>query len=120
MGKCIEYPIKIVQGVSFNWPITFLQSDKVTPRSLAGYTAKMQIRGSVGSTSVIQELSTENGMITINESAGTVLMTIGGATTGNYEYPAEGVYSLHLISGIGAVERPVSGPAYLIQDPTRT
>jgi hypothetical protein len=120
MGKCLEYPIKIVQGVSFVWPITFLQSDRVTPRILSGYHAKMQIRSSVESTAVIQELSTENGMITINETAGQVLMTIGGATTGTYQYPNEGVYSLHLISGIGAVERPVSGPAIFIQDPTRS
>ena len=120
MGKCLQYPIKIVQGVDFVWPLTFYQADRVTPRDLRGYHAKMQIRASLSDSTVIQELSTENGMITIVGLTGQVLCLIGGATTGMYQYPVEGVYSLHLISGIGAVERPLNGPAYFVLDATRS
>lgn len=120
MGKCAQFPIKIIQGVDFVWPLTFLQSDKVTPRNLSGYTAKMQIRRSLSDSEVIQELSTENGMITINGTAGQVLCVIGGATVSGYDFPQDpGVYSLHLISGIGAIESPIHGPVYFNQDPTR-
>ena len=119
MGKYIEVPIKIVQGVSFVRSISFLNSDK-TAKSLAGITAKMQIRSEAGDSDVILELSTENGRIVINASAGTVLLNVPGLDTADLDYPAQAVYSLKLyVTATGAVSEPLSGPVSFCSDPTR-
>jgi hypothetical protein len=115
----IQYPIKIIQGVSFVRSISFKNADG-SAKSLAGMTAKMQIRSSVGDSNVIAELSTDNGRITINASAGTVLLNISGADTAALSYPAEGVYSLQMtVTATGTVSEPISGPVEFVQDPTR-
>lgn len=68
------------------------------PVSLSGMTARMQIREKLTSTTVLQELTTENGMIVITDLAKTIVLQIPAATTAAYTFKA-GVYSLELISG---------------------
>lgn len=113
------FPITIVQGVDFYLTLTLLLSDKVTPRDLTEYTGKMHIRRSIDSAEVIKELTTENGGIQITAGTGVVLIHISAADTAGFEYPAEGVYSLHLINGADAVFRKLSGPVTFEQDATR-
>lgn len=69
-----------------------------TPKSLAGLTARMQIRSKVTSTDIILELTTENGMIIINDTLKTITLTIPAATTSGLTFKT-GVYSLELVSG---------------------
>lgn len=119
MGCPVQYPIKIIQGVSFVRQISFLNADR-SAKSLAGITAKMQIRSTVGASDVILELSTANGRITINASAGTVLLNVTGLDTAALTYPAQGVYSLQLtVTATGAVSEPLSGTVDFVPDPTR-
>jgi hypothetical protein len=68
------------------------------PVSLNGMTARMQIREKLTSTAILQELTTENGMIVITDLAKTIVLQIPAATTAAYTFKA-GVYSLELISG---------------------
>jgi len=119
MSQEIKYPITIVQGVDFYLTLTLLLSDKVTPRDLTGYTGKMQIRRTLESDEVIAELTTENGGIQITAGTGVVLIHIPAADSAGFEYPAEGVYSLHLINGTGAIFRKLAGPVTFEQDATR-
>lgn len=119
MSQQIQYPIRIIQGVDFYLTVTLLESDKVTPRDLTGYTGKMQVRRTLESEEVIVELTTENGGIQITPATGVVLIHITGEAAAAFEYPAEGVYSLHLINATGAIFRKLYGTVTFEADATR-
>lgn len=68
------------------------------PVSLSGITARMQIREKLTSTTTIQELTTENGMIVVNDTTKTIVLQIPATTTAAYTFKSA-VYSLELISG---------------------
>jgi DUF4097 and DUF4098 domain-containing protein YvlB len=59
-----EYDIEIVAGVTFK--LSFSLKDANGVMNLSGYSAKMQIRKTRTSESVLAELSTTNGKITLN------------------------------------------------------
>lgn len=67
------------------------------PISLANMTARMQIREKVTSSSVIDELTTENGMIVIDNDNKTIVIQIPASTTAEYTFKSA-VYSLELVS----------------------
>lgn len=67
------------------------------PMNLAGMTARMQLREKLTSTDVIEELTTENGMIAIDNVAKTIVIQIPAATTAGYTFKSA-VYSLELIT----------------------
>lgn len=77
--------------------------------TINGYTARMQIRQKIDSTTVILLLTTENGGIEINAAAGTVLIIASPAQTealpaGKY------VYDLELIeTSTGTVTKILQG-----------
>lgn len=68
------------------------------PNSLAGYTARMHIREKVTSTTTLDELTTENGGITIDDSGKTITLSITATDTAAYTFKTA-VYSIELISG---------------------
>lgn len=68
------------------------------PINLAGYTARMQIRPNISSNTVIEELTTQNGKIQLNNDIKTITLTIPAGTTMNYNF-LNAVYSLELITG---------------------
>jgi hypothetical protein len=68
------------------------------PQSLLNLTARMQIREKLASTTTIDELTTENGKIIIDDNAKTITLVIPATTTQTYTFKSA-VYSLELISG---------------------
>ncbi len=68
------------------------------PKSLAGLTARMQIRPKVNSTEILETLTTENGKIIVNDSNKTITIVIDAVTTALYTFKSA-VYSVELISG---------------------
>lgn len=68
------------------------------PQVLLGVTARMQIREKLTSTDVIEELTTENGKIIIDDATKTITLLISAATTANYTF-STAVYSLEMIIG---------------------
>ena len=68
-----------------------------TPVNLAGYTAKMQIKDTVDSTTVITELTTENGGIVINNTTKTITLNLLGTVTSTFKF-TNAYYALELIS----------------------
>lgn len=68
------------------------------PKSLAGITARMQIRAKLSSTDVLHELTTENGGIVINDTLKTITLTIPATVTETFTFKTA-VYSLELVSG---------------------
>jgi hypothetical protein len=69
-----------------------------TPHDLAAITARMQIRPKVESTTILDELTTENGKIVINDTTKTISIVIPAAETELYTFKTA-VYSLELIDG---------------------
>lgn len=68
------------------------------PEPLAGCTARMQIRTKVGSDAVLLELTTENGMISINDANKTISINIPAATTELLTFKSA-VYSMEIVNG---------------------
>ena len=66
------------------------------PINLAGFTARMQIRAKLESTEVLEELTTENGGIIIDNNNKTITLNISATDTALYTWTC-GVYSLEMI-----------------------
>ena len=68
------------------------------PVDLAGFTARMQIRGKLTDAEYILELTTENGGIIIDNTAKTISVVITAAQTALLSF-ASAVYSMELVNG---------------------
>lgn len=66
------YDIELDQGSDAVIPFEMYDAND-TPLDLSGYTARMQIRPSVGSATINDELTTENGRLVI--TGGTITAT---------------------------------------------
>jgi hypothetical protein len=89
-----------------------------TPVDLAGFTARMQIRATIDSTVIIQELTTSNGAIAINNTNKTITLTIPPEVTAAYTF-SSAVYSLEMISNGGQVTPFCNGTITLVKEVTR-
>jgi hypothetical protein len=65
------------------------------PVDLAGYTARMQIREKLTSTTTLEELTTGNGKVLVNNTTKTISLILSAAITEAYTWKS-GVYSLEL------------------------
>lgn len=87
------------------------------PVDLAGFTARMQIRQKLEDTTIIKELTTENGGIVINNTTKTITLNISATDTAAFSFQTA-VYSLELVSG--AVVTPFAGGTMtLVKEVTR-
>jgi hypothetical protein len=89
-----------------------------TPIPLTGYTAQMQIRETLESTTVLAELSTSNGRIIIDPINFTISMKLSAALTGTFDFDAS-VYSMELTDNQGTVYPFLSGSISLTKEVTR-
>lgn len=90
-----------------------------TPIDLTGYTAQMQIRETLDSSTVIHELtSAVGGGISIDTANYTVTINIPANTTRNFDFTTA-VYSLELTNPSGAVTTLVTGNLTLVREITR-
>lgn len=88
-----------------------------TPNSLTGVTARMQIRSSLTATDFIDELTTENGKILVNNTTKTVNILIPAEDTAEYTF-SSAVYSMELIVS-GEVVPFIYGSVSLVKEITR-
>jgi len=88
------------------------------PIPLTGYTAQMQIRESIESTTVIHELTSANGGISIDPVNFTISFNISAVTTAAFNFDAA-VYSCELTDNQGLVYPFLSGGITLIKEVTR-
>lgn len=105
------------QGSDFNHVVSVTDNDG-SIFVLTGYTARMQVRSAVASATVLSELSTANGMITVNALAGQLTLSIPNAVTSTYTWRS-GVYDLEIISAGGVVTRIMEGNMTLSLEVTR-
>jgi hypothetical protein len=87
------YDIIVDQGATLLRSIG-LKSSAKAPVTLTGYTGVMHIREKVSSSTIVLTLTTLNGGLEINATAGTVLVIASPAqtaalTSGNYVYDLE-------------------------------
>lgn len=98
------YNIICDQGATFQRQLTWKDSAG-TPVNLTGYTARMQVRPTVDSTTLTLELTTTNSRITLGGSAGTIDLAVAAT---DMTMTGEFVYDLELVTGT-TVTRLVQG-----------
>jgi hypothetical protein len=116
------YDFEVEQGATFTRVFTWTTgttgcSATTAPVDLTGYTARMQIRPNVSSTTVIFEANTSNGNIVLGGSAGTITLTIPAADTATFNF-SRAVYDLELTTGV-TVTRLLQGTVTLSREVTR-
>ena len=120
LGRCFmlagTYKITCDQGATFERVITVRDSTG-TPMNLTGYTARMQVRPEIESSTTLVELTTANGRITLGGVLGTITLSMNAATTA--AITDDGVYDLEIISSGGAVHRVLKGRFVLDLEVTR-
>jgi hypothetical protein len=88
------------------------------PIPLIGYTAQMQIRETLDSTTTIAELTSSNGGILIDNTNYTISINIPANQTRQFTF-STAVYSLELTDSSGVVETFLTGNLTLVQEVTR-
>lgn len=89
-----------------------------SPIPLTGYSAQMQIRETLDSTTVIHELTSLNGGINIDPVNYTISFNIPAVVTSTFNFDAA-VYSCELTDNQGMVYPFLSGGITLIKEVTR-
>ena len=87
------------------------------PVSLSGYAARMQIRETVDSTTVIHEATTQNSQIVLDNTTKTIQITMLANVTQNFTF-STAVYSLELYNGNNVIPF-INGNLTLVQEVTR-
>ena len=119
------YNITCQQGSTFARTITFKYPDPLSPPAdptyllwdFSGYTARMQVRRTIDSSTILISLTTENGRITLGGPTGIIELNITAADTATLT--SSGVYDLEIISNTGVVDRIMQGNFTLSQEVTR-
>lgn len=88
------------------------------PVDLTGYTARMQIREKLDSTTTIKELTTENAGIVIDTANKKINLFISAADTAAFTF-SSAVYSLELVSSTSVVSPLINGTLTLVREVTR-
>lgn len=88
------------------------------PVNLTGFTARMQIRETVESTTILHTMTTENGGITLGGTVGTIALLISATDTAAFTFDSA-VYDLEIISAGGVVTEVMSGTVTLGDEVTR-
>jgi hypothetical protein len=113
-----KHDIIIEQGATFRRVITWKDANG-TAINLTGYTAKMQVRERVGSSTVVLECSSANGRITLGGSAGTITIVAQDEITAPLTPMPKAVYDLELTSAGGEVTRLLRGGVEIVPEVTR-
>ena len=117
------YNITCEQGSTFSRIITVEYPDPndsstMLPYDFTGYTAQMQIRRTIESTTVMIELTTANGGVAYTDAAnGELTITMTAEQTAGLT--SSGVYDLEIINSIGEVSKLIKGAFTLLLEVTR-
>jgi hypothetical protein len=91
------YNILADQGATFGRTITWKDADG-DPVNVAGYTARMQVRSTAADATVVLELSTTDGRITLGGVLGTITLTVPATAMAAVEAGAY-AYDLEMVNG---------------------
>lgn len=104
------------KGSTFSRTLTWKISG--SPVDLTDYTARMQARTSHNSATVVIDMTTSNGKITLGGTAGTVTLNLSATETAAITAQSLS-YDLELVSVGGVVTRLVEGQIVLTPEVTR-
>lgn len=113
-----QYNIVADQGSTLS-RIIYYKDPANVPIKFGGYTARMQVRPSIASSTVLLELTTENGGIELGDTDGSIALYIddtvmAGVPEGLYKYdfeliaPTSSLYVYKLLQGNFAVRSEVT------------
>ena len=108
----------IEKGATYRYSFKWFNPDKVTPIDLTGSTAKIHVRESVTSSTVLLELSTENGRISFDIPTGKISFYVSDEDTGALT-GLGGVYDLEIYHNNGDVTRLTEGKWLFKEEVTR-
>lgn len=111
-----RHNLRVNQGATFREPFEWRAAS--VPVNLTGWQARMQIRPDHDSKTVISELTTENGGITIRPVSGGFDLYISAEETAQFNFE-EAVYDIELVDEAGDVTRIVEGRVRLSPEVTR-
>ena len=111
----VTYDFEIEQGATKNLRFVWKDSEAV-PVDLTGCTARMQLRRTVSSDTVVAELTTENGRIVLGGADGTVDVEFSAELT--EQIAKNCVYDIELVHG-PVVTRLVQGAISVSREVTR-
>jgi len=90
----------------------------IVPKSLAGWIARMDIRGDIGDTTTLVSLTSAGGDIIIDVATAEIQITIADEITAALDFD-EGVYDLELEDASGDVTRLIEGIVAFNKEVTR-
>lgn len=116
------YNILCEQGTTFVRVLELQSPSPADPTvyevyDLTGHTARMQIRRTIDSSTVMITLTTENGGIEIDGDDGKITIRMSDSDTAGLT--SSGVYDLEIEDASGNVSRVVQGTFTLSQEVTR-
>lgn len=103
------------QGATFRRTLTWKTG--VTPINLTGYSARMQVRETHDSSTVVASITSGNG-ITLGGSAGTIELYLSNTTTANIRSGFY-VYDLEVVAPNADVSRLIEGKFEVTPEVTR-
>lgn len=111
------YDIVADKGAVLNRSVA-LKSAQRKPVDITGYTGRMHIRETIAATEIVETQTTENGRLTINGSAGEIVITIPAIEMETVD-AGEYVYDLEVESPEGEVTRVIHGKFEVRPEVTR-
>lgn len=130
MEMAAVYPLLVDQGETFRLSLVYAtpgasEADPPVPVDLTGATAAMQVRERYGAT-VLAEITTENGGISIEPLEGVIEIVLTDAQTdamgvkeGSTKPRTSALYDLEVTLGSGDVKRVVEGTVTINPNITR-
>lgn len=106
--------INTVNAADFKAYISGGYLQYLTPVDMTGFTARLVIKNKVGGTEILR-LTTEDGGITINNSAHTIALYISAAATALLA-KGKGTYELEMVSATGIVTPLMYGAVTIKQE----
>lgn len=110
-----QYDLTVEQGSTFNLTLVY-KDQRGYVIDLSGYSARMQLRTTVGASTTALDLTTANGRIAIEGTAGKIILSIAAADTAGLS--GTGVYDLELVNGL-IVQRILEGSYTISPEVTR-
>lgn len=107
----------IEQGVTFSKSFIWKDSNEDVI-DLTGFSARMQVRQSVNSSTVLLSATTANSKLTITAAEGKVTLSLTDAETSALSFDF-GVYDLELVASDDEVTRLVQGSITVSKEVTR-
>ena len=111
-----SHDFEMEQGATFNRSILVKDGDG-NPVDLSGASCRMQVRPFIESDTVIIELTTSNGRITIDGPLGQITLLVSAASTSSISQ--SGVYDLEVVYPDSSVDRLLKGSLVLSPEVTR-